>query len=229
MATINSSAIFPSIKYLSTDADGDLDELVGSSAVASALTFQGLTFTAVTAGAGGNSLSVRVFGSASGVTGVEVTANGNAVEIATELTLGSYTEGDIKTAFDGAGSDVTDIIELAVTNTATQMINGGLTTTLLTGGIDGTASELDPSSDYVVIKRSDIKGFEQSEETDGRKLIWGILDKASDVYESLTDSPENLTLVRSSKGVVNSGNNLRQTYTLQATYALLSVDLASEA
>jgi hypothetical protein len=228
MATINSSAIFPSIKYLSTDADGDLDELVGDAGQASEATIDGIKYTAVTAGVAGDSITIELL-EGQAVTGVEVSASGNAVTIATELGASNYTLQDIADAFGLADASVTDLVGASITGVATDAISGTYTATNLASGQEPTAPELDPNSDYIVIKRTDIKGFEQSEEQDGRKLIWGILDKASDVYESLTDSPENLTLVRSSKGVVNSGNNLRQTYTLQATYALLSVDLASEA
>jgi hypothetical protein len=228
MATINSSAIFPSIKYLSTDADGDLDELVGDAGQASEATIDGIKYTAVTAGVAGDSITLELI-EGQAVTGVEVSASGNAVTIATEQGASNYTLQDVADAFGVADVSVTDLVGVSITGVATDAISGTYNATNLASGQEPTASELDPNSDYVVIKRTDIKGFEQSEETDGRKLIWGILDKASDVYESLTDSPENLTLVRGSKGVVNSGNNLRQTYTLQATYALLSVDLASEA
>lgn len=228
MATINSSAIFPSIKYLSTDADGDLDELVGDAGLSSEATIDGIKYTAVTAGVAGDSITIELL-EGQAVTGVEVSASGNAVTIATELGASNYTLQDIADAFGLADASVTDLVGASITGVATDAISGTYTATNLASGQEPTAPELDPNSDYIVIKRTDIKGFEQSEEQDGRKLIWGILDKASDVYESLTDSPENLTLVRSSKGVVNSGNNLRQTYTLQATYALLSVDLASEA
>lgn len=228
MATINSSAIFPSIKYLSTDADGDLDELVGDAGQASEVTIDGIKYTAVTAGVDGDSITIELQ-EGQAVTGVEVSASGNAVLIATELGASNYTLQDIADAFAVADASVTDLVGASITGVATDAITSTYTATNLASGQDPTASELDPNSDYVVIKRTDIKGFEQSEEQDGRKLIWGFLDKASDVYETLTDSPENLTLVRGNKGVVNSGNNLRQTYTLTATYALAGLDLASEA
>lgn len=228
MATINSSAIFPSIKYLSTDADGDLDELVGDAGQASEATIDGIKYTAVTAGVAGDSITIELI-EGQAVTGVEVSASGNAVTIATELGASNYTLQDIADAFGVADASVTDLVGASITGVGTDAVSGTYNATNLASGQDATAPELDPNSDYIVIKRTDIKGFEQSEEQDGRKLIWGIIDTASDLYETLTDSPENLTLVRGNKGVVNSGNNLRQTYTLQATYALAGLDLASEA
>lgn len=228
MATINSSAIFPSIKYLSTDADGDLDELVGDAGQASEITIDGIKYTAVNAGVAGDSITIEL-SEGQAVTGVEVSASGNAVTIATELGASNYTLQDIADAFGVADSSVTDLVGASITGVATDSISGTYSATNLANGQDPTAPELDPNSDYVVIKRTDIKGFEQSEEQDGRKLIWGILDTASDVYETLTDSPEKLTISRGSKSVVNNGTNLRQQYTIQATYALVGLDLASEA
>jgi len=230
MATINSSAIFPSIKFISTDSLGDVQEVVGTNAVASSLSFQTLTFTAVDAGVSGDDISIEILqGQAgAGVVGIEISVSESAITIKAENALGTYTEGDLQTAVDN-NADASALVFVSVTNENDLLANGSLSATNLANGADATAPELDANADYILIKRTDIKGFEQSEEQDGRKLIWGIIDTASDLYETLTDSPENLTLVRGTKGVVNSGNNLRQTYTLQATYALAGLDLASEA
>ena len=230
MATINSSAIFPSIKFIATDALGDVQEVVGSSANSSTATIDGLTFTAVDAGVDGDNITIELIeGQASnGVVGVEFSASGNAITIATENGASTYTQGDVETAFASAPVGVTDLVGLSVASSGSSLV-GTFSATNLAGGADATAGDLEGDEEYILIKKSDLHDLQAGEESDGRKLLWGILNKASDVYEELTDSPENLTLTRSNKSLVNSGANMRQTFTMVATYEIGSVDLKGEA
>jgi len=230
MATVNASTIFPSIKFISTDGLGDLGETVGSSAVAASRTIDGLTFTAVTAGAAGNSITIELIEgqSANGVVGVEISAVGNAITIATELGASTYTQGDVENAYLAASTDVTDLITLSVANSATALI-GTFTSANLQTGADATSGDLDPDSEYVLIKKSDYYDLESGEETDGRKLVWGAVHRASEVFAGLSDPPENFTIARTSPVAVQQGTALRQVYTITAIYAIEGLDLKAEA
>lgn len=230
MATINSSAIFPSIKFISTDSLGDIQEVVGTSAVASSLTIDGLTFTADVAGVDGDNITIELIeGQASnGVVGVEFSASGNAITIATENGASTYTQGDVETAFGSAPASVTDLVDLSVASSGTSLTST-FSATNLANGADATSGDLEGNEDYILIKRTDLHDFNVGEENDGRKLLFGIVEKASDVYANLTDAPENLTLVRSAKSLINNGTLVRQTYTFTAQMVMGGLDLADEA
>jgi hypothetical protein len=230
MATINSSAIFPSIKFISTDALGDVQEVVGSPAVSSFATIDGLTFTAVDAGVDGDNITIELIeGQASnGVVGVEFSVSGEAITIATENGAITYSQGDVENAFASAPTGVSDLVGLSVASSGATLI-GTFSATNLANGQEESAGDLDASSDYILIKQSDLYDFETGEENDGRKLLFGIMERASEVYGNLTDPPENLTLVRSAKSLINNGTLVRQTYTLTAQMVMGGLDLAEEA
>lgn len=349
MATINTTAIFPSAKFLATDSLGDLQEVSGANATLANLTHDGLTFSAETTGVEGNLISVEIVGdnnatglafsladskitltaetadevpavpevpatadslTSDGVTytavtagassGLDVTINesqasdaisvsgstlvidlddliGNKTQgdIATlfasapqsvtdlfnisitdslsalsilltaealtggtdlvaevpaipAVTVANYTQGQVLTAFGGAGADITNIVDLAVANSSANLVSL-LSETNLSGGSDSSSGDLEPNETYLCIKQSELHDLSADEVNDGRKLIWGIVNKASDVFASLTDAPENLTITRSNKSLVNSQSNLRQTFTIVATYQIGSVDLKGEA
>ena len=229
MATINSSAIFPSIKFIETDSLGDIQEVVGTNASASSLSFQNLTFTAVDAGVDGDDITIEIQqGQAgAGVVGIEVSVSESAITIRSENALGTYTEGELKTAVDG-NTDASALVSVSVTNANDLLTNGSITATNLANGADATAGELDASAEYILIKKTDLHDLESGENDDGRKLIWGIVHQASEAFASLTDAPENFTITRGNPVSVNSGANVRQTYTIQATYSLEGLDLQAE-
>ena len=56
MADITASKIYPSIKYISTDSKGDLQEILGTDATTASGTIQGITITSVATGASANGL-----------------------------------------------------------------------------------------------------------------------------------------------------------------------------
>jgi len=229
MATVNASTIFPSIKFISTDGLGDLQEAVGTAAVAASRTIDGMTYTAVTAGAAGNSITIELLEGQS-VTGVEMSVSGNAVTISTELGASTYTRLDVVTAFQNAPQAVTDLIDLDVAaGTGSTNLAGTFTATSLQNGADATSGDLDPDSEYVMIKKSDYYDLEAGEENDGRKLIWGTVHRASEVFAGLSDPPENFTISRSNPTAIQNGTALRQTYTITAVYAVEGLDLKAEA
>jgi hypothetical protein len=351
MATVNSTAIFPSIKYIATDDLGDLQEVVGSyatnaskthdgltftsvesgeagnlisiaivedenasglsfdvtgeaitliaesapgvpevPAVAASITQEGVTYTADTAGASGNSITLEIKQgqSGAGVVGIEFSATGNAILMATELALDNYTQGDVQTAFATAPTAVTDLVDISVADSGAFLTNGGtlsptnlsggsdlipavpavtiasytqgqvqtafagagsavtdlvtlsiadgstnlvstLTDTNLTGGAEAQGGSLDASSKYILIKQSELHDLADDETDDGRKLLWGIVHKASEIFAGLSDPPANFTVVKGNPVAVDNGTALRQTYTVQATYALTGLDLKGEA
>jgi hypothetical protein len=343
MATVNSTAIFPSIKYIATDDLGDLQEVVGSYATNASKTHDGLTFTAVADGEAGNLVSIAIVedesatglsfdvtgeaitltaesapsvpevsatadslthdgvtytavnaGANSGITitisesqGADaISASGNAITIelddlvtnktqgaistlfasagtdvtdlitisvadsgtslATTLssealtggtdlvpevpavTIASYTQGQVQTAFAGAGSAVTDLVSLSIVDGSTNLVST-LTATNLTGGAEAQGGSLEANSKYILIKQSELHDLSDDETADGRKLIWGIIHKASEIFAGLSDPPANLTVTKGNPVAVNAGTALRQTYTVSATYALTGLDLQSEA
>ena len=231
MATINSSAIFPSIKFIATNGVGDIQELVGTIAVASSFTHEGLTFSAVEAGEAGDLITIEIKqGQAgAGVVGVEFSVSGTDVILAKENAFGTYVQSDITTGFAGAPSAVTDLINLSADGVTT--LTNGIPTGQqnLSGGEDATAGELEADSDYILLKRTDLHQLETSEQNDGRKLLWGITHKAEQIINALSDKPENLTITKSSASPVDSGSALRQVYTVAVKYAVENLDLKAEA
>lgn len=78
MATVNTTAIFPSARFISTDSLGDLQETLGAIATKAQLSHNGLVFQAVTAGEAGNSITLEIVGSNS-AEGLEFTGTGNSI------------------------------------------------------------------------------------------------------------------------------------------------------
>lgn len=134
------------------------------------------------------------------------------------------TNADIVAAYATAPQAVKDLISVeAVTggNTA-----AGVAT--LAGGADSSSGELDPSAKYVLIKQSDLHGLEDTEQADGRKLVWGIIHKASEVFAAQVAQPDNLKITKSVPTSADSGTSLKQVYTITAKYAIGNLDLKDE-
>jgi hypothetical protein len=343
MATLNTTAIFPSAKFIATDALGDLQEVVGANAVQANLTHDGLTFTAQATGEEGNLISVEILGdnnasglsfaladqkitltaetadevpsvpatadslTSDGVTytavvagansGLDVTINesqasdaisvsgtslvidlddvignktqgdietlfANAPTSVTDVfdisvadalgalsilltnealsggsdevpsvpavTIANYTQGQVLTAFGSASQDIQDLVSLTIANTNSNLVSL-LAETSLANGADSSAGDLEGNETYLCIKQSDLHDLTADEINDGRKLLWGIINKASDVYDQLTDAPDNFVVSRGLKSLVQNSQDMRQTFTIQATYTIGSVDLKAEA
>lgn len=348
MANIATNTLFPSAKFIATNANGDLQEAVGADATKASLTHSGLTFEAVNAGVAGNDIEVQVVFYASvpsgnngstkqidyethvdgqhqlrvffnqqgtkssltqegvvysaknagvagdaisieikqgqagaGVTGIEFDATGNAIVVKTELALDNYTQGDVVTALASATQAIKDLIEITATSSGTSLTNAGtLSATNLAGGVDplqagsyttqdmvdafatapqaikdeinvttangssvfGTymnkanlaggqdavAGDLDSDSDYVLIKQSDIYDLEATETADARKMVWGIIHNASEIWGQQTTQPDSLQIVRSAVSSTDQGLALKQTYTITAKYSISGLDLKAE-
>lgn len=346
MANITTNTLFPSAKFISTDALGDLQEAVGANAVkakyiyngitAEAVTAgdagndiaieysfiddasataksvawsliagvntceitynsqgifaelvddSGLTFTAQNAGVSGNNISVELIDnqSGNGVVGVEFSTpvNSDSIVISTELALDQYTQGDIVNALASATQSIQDHISVTASDSLAQLgasdvfgatsLTGGvdavpassvvqsditnafasapveitdaivvtnetpsasfatpLSHTNLAGGADEVAGQLDPLSDYVLIKQSDIYDLEASETNDARKMLWGIVHNASEVWAQQATQPDSLQISRSAVSSTDGGLALKQTYTITAKYAISGLDLKAE-
>jgi hypothetical protein len=189
MATVNTTTVYPSAKFISTDSLGDLQETVATPATKASLTHNGLIFQAVTAGSDGNLISLEIVGD-NNATGLAFSGVGNAITLTAEtadaipatedslthdgvtyksavdgdsgidvtilesqladaisfsgstLTIElddlvtNKTQGDILALYQGAGTSVTDAVEITVADSL-----GSLATTLtnepLVGGVNG--------------------------------------------------------------------------------------------
>ena len=139
----------------------------------------------------------------------------------------NYTQGEIKTAVDAAGVAITDSIEVQVAVSGSNL-SGALAATALAGGQDEVTPDLDTNAKYLLLKESDLYDFESSEATDGRKVFWGILHNASEVWASKASQPDSLKIARSAVASTDGGAALRQIYTITAKYAISGLDLKAE-
>ena len=342
MATINTTGIFPATKFLSTDANGDLQEVVSSPQTTGSLSFDGLTFTATTAGLLTPAPSVELVEDAT-ATGVEVSVSGSDITIKVQSTnsvpavpatkdqlildgitydaevagdsglkltileaqasdgiaydsatkvitisldnsVGNKTQGDIANIYALAGSSIKDLIDVTITNNATALsvasadnaFSGGtdetpevpatgvanFTQTQIKSAYDSEASavaiatlavengsanltatkaqtsfngaeavtgDLEASTDYILLSRTDLHDLLDGEKDDGRKFLWGIIHKASEVLGGLGDPPSNFTISKGNPTSVDNGTALRQNYSISAKYAVDNLDLKAEA
>ena len=141
------------------------------------------------------------------------------------VTIADATQGDVKTAFDAAA--ITDIT-LAVADAGANL-SGGLAESSLINGLDAVSSQLEGSAKYMLIKEADLYDFDEATEaTDGRKVLWGILHNASEVWAGKTAQPESLKIARSAISSTDGGTALKQTYTITTKYAIGGLDLKPE-
>lgn len=148
--------------------------------------------------------------------------------VAAVLGVNNYTRNQIKTDFDNnAPQSAKDLISVSVTGAAGANL-GGVNSVTLTGGTDSQLGELDPSSPYLLIKQSDLHDLADGERTDARKVVWGVLHKASEHWASLANQPDNLKIVKSFPAAADNGTSLRQTYTVTAKYGIDALDLKAE-
>lgn len=143
------------------------------------------------------------------------------------LGINNYTRNQIKTDFDNnAPQSAKDLIAISVTGSTGKL--SAVNSVTLTGGTDSQLGELDPSSPYLLIKQSDLHDLADGERTDARKVVWGVLHKASEHWASLANQPDNLKIVKSFPAAADNGTSLRQTYTVTAKYGIDALDLKAE-
>lgn len=237
MPGIAAVSVFPSVKFLSTNAKGDLSEVIAQSAVASQLEIEGvLKAEAVVPGIAGNSITVALTFVGSNGDPISYAATGNNIAISIPPTNSGSVKTPIQLASDfasNAPADVKALINLTtlpglVTNSNVLSGNNINATNLAGGADESTVSDLEKSSKYVCIKVDDLHGLEASEEADGRKLIWGFLHQASNVFATLTDQPDSLKIAKSVPSSADQGTTLKQVYTVTSKYGIANLDLKDE-
>jgi hypothetical protein len=162
------------------------------------------------------------------LTNEALSGGSNEVPSVPAVTIANYTQGQVLTAFGSASQDIQDLVSLSIANTNSNLVSL-LAETSLANGADSSAGDLEGNETYLCIKQSDLHDLTADEINDGRKLLWGIINKASDVYDQLTDAPDNFVVSRGLKSLVQNSQDMRQTFTIQATYTIGSVDLKAEA
>lgn len=144
------------------------------------------------------------------------------------LGINSFTRDQIKSDFDtNAPQSAKDLLTITVTSGGSANLSGVASVTL-SGGTDSQLGELDPSSPYLLIKQSDLHDLSDDERTDARKLIWGVLHKASEHWAGLANQPDNLKISKSFPAAADNGASLRQVYTVTAKYGIDALDLKAE-
>jgi len=224
MPDIAASTIYPSLKFIATDASGNLEEVESIAASEARVSINGVLFKAKQAGVAGDNITIEITeNTAAGADAVTVTGN------------------DILIAFDGVASDssTVDLKDLVVAEPAAHALisiagasssNPAFTSskTNLANGSEFSAGELDASSNYLLIKQADLYDLADDEQTDGRKVVWGLIDKAATAFAGMSAQPDNLKITKSVPTSTDSGTSLKQSYTITAKYALSGLDLKAE-
>ncbi len=142
------------------------------------------------------------------------------------VTIGSYTQGQVETAFAGAPSEVTAIASLSIADAGTNLQTVKAQTSF--NGSDAVAGNLDADSDYILIKRTDLHDLESGEQNDGRKFMWGLIHKAESVFAALPDKPVNFTISKTNPVTADQGTSLSQAYSVKVKYGIQNLDLKVE-
>jgi hypothetical protein len=173
-------------------------------------------------------LSVGSNGSGNLTSTGSVTLSGGSNSVAAVLGINAYTRDEIKADFDAnAPQEAKDLINVSISSGGSaNLSNAGSIT--LSGGTETQLGELDPESAYLLIKQSDLHDLSDDERTDARKLVWGVLHKASTHWAGLASQPDNLKISKSFPAAADNGASLRQVYTVTAKYGIDALDLKSE-
>jgi hypothetical protein len=121
---------------------------------------------------------------------------------------------------------LSDLVSLSIESGSSNLVSV-LSQTAFNGS-DAIVADLDASSDYILFKRTDLHDLANSEQNDGRKVLWGLLHKSEAIINAQADKPSNFTIAKGNPVSVQSGTALRQTYTANATYSIDNLDLKSE-
>ena len=263
---------------LTLNLGGDA-QIAAVAAIKASKTLQGITFTAASAGVAGNDISIELVENQGGtnevtetgsVVSINLAASASSVDADTIIALdysaitlienptGSGTtslnsfsntnlEGGadlvpsvpavdgkakhdldaIVLAFASASSEIKDVFN--VTGAGSSFITSNLAASNLQGGENEILGELDPSASYLLIKQADLHDLANDEQNDGRKLVWGFVNKVAAKFSALQSQPDSLRIVKGVPTSTDSGTALKQTYTITAKYAVTGLDLKPEA
>ena len=236
MANITPQQIFPSARFISTKANGDLNEVHALEATKAKLIIDDVLIEAVDAGVEGNDITFEIVdsGRTTGDVGVW-TISGD--DIVCDFRL--HTNGDARTAndltqsfVDHAAQAIKDLINVTtVGGTQGQPTLSGHVHAQenLAGGAEANSTQdLDGSSTYLLIKTTDISDLDSSEESDGRKVIYGLIDKAQSSFSALTDAPSNLKISTSTPTFNSSTNTVFKSYLVEANLGFQGLDVKDE-
>ena len=231
MADIGLNSVFPSAKFLTTDNKGDIQEIISVDAVSAFKDIDGLTFTAKVGGTSGNSITVEIIDNI-GSGGIAYSNTGDAFTISLEEVADQYSLGGLKNDIASNGSQAfTDTFEVTYTTSGTsadKLTAGGVSATNLESGEDAILPELETNKDYLVISTDDIADYDgASEQTDGRKVFYGLLETATANIDAIADKPQNLIINRGNL-ILLSDSKMRRSYSVVATLDILDSDLSAE-
>ena len=178
-------------------------------------------FSASVTGTGSNNLQ------AGGI--AQTNLAGGVDQVAAVLGINKYTRNEIKSDFNAnAPQSAKDLISVSIPAGGANTNLSGVGSVSLSGGTDSQLGELEPSSPYLLIKQADLHDLADDERTDARKLVWGVLHKASEHWAGLANQPENLKISKSFPSAADNGASLRQVYTVTAKYGVGALDLKAE-
>lgn len=132
---------------------------------------------------------------------------------------------------DDASADIKALVNISTLSIqdSPTMTSHTIAKTNLTGGSDQDSNqELDSESTYLMIKTSDINDLEDTEQGDGRKVIYGLIDKANDNFSALADAPSNLKISNSNPIYNSSTNTIFKSYLIETFLSFQGLDVKDE-
>ena len=136
-----------------------------------------------------------------------------------------------KSFLDDASAEIKALVNISTLSIqdSPTMTSHTIGQTNLGGGEDEDVNqELDSDATYLMIKTSDINDLEDSEQGDGRKVIYGLIDKANDSFSALSDAPTNLKISNSNPIYNSSTNTIFKSYVIEAFLAFQGLDVKDE-
>ena len=235
MANITPQQLFPSAKFITTKANGDLKEIHPIDAIKASLVVESLFIEATNGGVAGNAITFEIIDSGR-TTGNIANFSNTGTDVVADIRLNTNSSvpssSQIATSFnDDASQDIKDLISVTIAGglTSTIMTSLNHSQTSLIGGEDAiTNQDLDGSSNYLLIKTDDISDLDVSEENDGRKLIYGLIDKASSNFANLNDQSSNLKISTSNPVFNSASNTIFKSYLTECTLSFNGLDLKDE-
>jgi hypothetical protein len=235
MANITPQQLFPSAKFISTKANGDLKEVHPIDAIKASLSVESLFIEATNGGDAGNSITFEVQDSGrttGNIANFSVTGTDVVADVRLNANSSIPSSSQIATSFnDNAPQDVKDLISVTILGgiTATTMSSLTHASQSLTGGADAiTGQDLDGTSTYLLIKTDDIADLETSEQSDGRKVMYGLIDKANEAFSALSDAPSNLKISTSNPIYNSSTNTIFKSYLVETFLSFQGLDVKDE-
>ena len=100
------------------------------------------------------------------------------------------------------------------------------------GGTEAQNATFGFNQKYVCLRIDEIHSLLESEAGDARKVLWGMLETYAQYVlgQSVEQTPENFIVTRGNPALLidNAGTRVRQTYTINAFYAIGDFDLEDE-